>query len=48
MEFDAARRVLEALEKEGVKPLMLYKMKKDTVRPKDRMDAEELRRRFKL
>jgi hypothetical protein len=27
---------------------MLYRMKKDTVRPKDRFDAEALRQRFKL
>jgi len=27
---------------------MLYRMKKDTVRPKDRIDAEEIRRRFGL
>ena len=29
-----------------VTPLMLYRMKRDTVRPKDRGDADELRRRF--
>jgi hypothetical protein len=29
-------------------PDMLYRMKKDTVRPKDWGDAEALRRRFKL
>jgi len=29
-----------------VTPRMLYRMKRDTVRPKDRLDAEELRRRF--
>ncbi len=26
----------------------LYKMKKDTIRPKDRIDADWLRRRFNL
>jgi hypothetical protein len=31
-----------------VTPSMLYRMKKDTARMKDRADAEELRRRFKL
>jgi acylphosphatase len=31
-----------------VTPRMLYKMKKDTVRPKDRIDAEVLRRTFDL
>jgi len=29
-------------------PRMLYRMKKDTVRPKDRIDAEALRQRFHL
>jgi len=29
-------------------PAMLYRMKKATVRPKDRSDAEALRRRFRL
>jgi Nucleotidyl transferase AbiEii toxin, Type IV TA system len=29
-------------------PKMLYRMKKDTVRPKDRIDAEALRQRFHL
>jgi hypothetical protein len=31
-----------------VSPRTLYKMKKDTVRPQDRADAEILRRRFNL
>lgn len=31
-----------------VTPATLYRMKKDTVRPKDRMDVAELRRRFGL
>lgn len=31
-----------------VTPRMLHRMKRDTVRPKDRLDAEELRRRFDL
>jgi hypothetical protein len=31
-----------------VTPRTLYTMKKDTVRPKDRMDAEALRRQFNL
>ena len=29
-------------------PRMLYRMKRDTVRPQDRLDAEQLRREFKL
>lgn len=41
----------EAMDVEGVRvyvatPRTLYRMKKDTLRPKDRMDAEALRRRF--
>ena len=31
-----------------VTPRMLYTMKKDTVRPKDRIDADVLRRKFEL
>jgi hypothetical protein len=43
----------EPLELEGVRirvatPRMLYRMKKRTVRPQDRLDAELLRRRFSL
>lgn len=29
-------------------PRMLYRMKRDTVRPQDRMDAEAIRQRFGL
>jgi hypothetical protein len=29
-------------------PEMLYRMKKDTVRPQDRLDAETLRQQFGL
>ena len=41
------------MEAEGVRvpvatPLTLYRMKKDTLRPVDRMDAEALRRKFGL
>jgi acylphosphatase len=43
----------EALVIEGVRvsvatPRMLYRMKKNTVRPQDRLDAEVLRERFSL
>ena len=43
----------EPVDVEGVRvrvatPRMLYRMKKDTVRPQDRLDAEMLRRRFSL
>jgi hypothetical protein len=41
----------ETMEVEGVRirvatPRMLYRMKRDTVRPQDRLDAEMLRQRF--
>ena len=35
-----------AIEVSVATPRMLYRMKRDTVRPKDRMDAEVLRERF--
>ncbi len=43
----------EVVEFMGVKlrvatPAMLYKMKSDTVRPKDRIDAEALRQKYEL
>ena len=43
----------EQMEIEGVPvcvatPATLYRMKKDTLRPVDRMDAEALRRKFRL
>ena len=43
----------EALDIDGVAvnvatPAMLYRMKKDTARPQDRIDAEALRQQFKL
>ena len=39
---------LEGVPIRVVTPRMLYRMKKDTVRPKDRMDADVLRRKFAL
>lgn len=39
---------LEGVPIRVVSPRMLYRMKKDTVRPKDRMDADVLRRKFAL
>jgi hypothetical protein len=51
VDLDPARLVLKAFEREGVNvvsPSTLYRMKKDTVRAKDRADAEMLRRRFRL
>lgn len=43
----------EVLEVEGLRvrvatPRMLYRMKRDTVRPQDRLDAEMLKQRFGL
>jgi Nucleotidyl transferase AbiEii toxin, Type IV TA system len=43
----------ETLQIEGVTvrvatPRMLYAMKRDTVRPQDRVDAEQIRERFRL
>jgi hypothetical protein len=43
----------DVLEVEGISirvatPRMLYRMKRDTVRPQDRLDAEMLKRRFGL
>jgi hypothetical protein len=32
----------------AVTPRMLYRMKRDTVRPKDKADAAAIRQRFKL
>lgn len=58
MDFAAVKQVLAAFEREGVRyavfgvtvvtPRMLYRMKKDTVRPQDRADAHALRLRFQL
>ncbi len=38
----------DGLEVSVVTPDMLYRMKKDTVRPRDRIDADHLRRRLGL
>lgn len=69
MDFDPARRVLEALEREGVRyaifggvalnihglaratqdlDLFIPPEAENIERPKDRIDAGELRRRFRL
>lgn len=47
-DLEIQRAPFEGLAVNVVTPSTLYRMKKDTVRPKDRIDAEELRRRFKL
>lgn len=46
--LEVQRLPFEGLLVNVVTPRMLYRMKKDTVRPKDRIDAAELRRRFGL
>jgi hypothetical protein len=40
--------VLDGVTVHVATPLMLYRMKKDTVRPQDHVDAEALRQRFGL
>jgi hypothetical protein len=47
-DLQTERQPFEGLTVTVVTPAMLYRMKRDTVRPKDRIDAEELRRKFKL
>lgn len=44
--LEIQRAPFEGIVVNVVTPSTLYRMKKDTVRMKDRMDAEELRRRF--
>jgi len=46
--LEVQRLPFEGVVVNVVTPRMLYRMKKDTVRPKDRVDAAELRRRFGL
>ena len=45
-DVEAVRMPFGAIEVSVATPRMLYRMKKDTVRPKDRIDAEVLRERF--
>ena len=40
--------MLDGIRVRVATPAMLYRMKKDTVRPQDRLDAETLRREFEL
>jgi hypothetical protein len=46
--LETMRVSFEDLTVSVVTPRMLYRMKRDTVRPKDRIDAEALRRAFHL
>lgn len=45
-DLDSERVEFDGLEVTVVTPEMLYRMKRSTVRPQDRGDAERLRRRF--
>jgi len=47
-DLETERLPFDGLDVTVVTPRQLYLMKKDTVRPKDRIDAEELRRRYGL
>jgi hypothetical protein len=47
-DLETIRSPFEGLVITVVSPKTLYRMKKDTVRPKDRMDSEALRRKFRL
>jgi len=45
-DLESERVEFEGLEVSVVTPETLYRMKKDTVRPRDRGDAERLKQRF--
>jgi hypothetical protein len=47
-EIDTDELVIDGVRIRVATPGMLYKMKRDTVRPQDRVDAEALRERFGL
>ncbi len=47
-DLQAADMEIEGVNVHVATPLTLYRMKKDTLRPVDRMDAEALRRKFHL
>ena len=46
--IESEELVLDGIRIRVATPAMLYRMKKDTVRPQDRLDAEQLRRLFNL
>lgn len=46
--IDSEEILLDGIRVRVATPQMLYRMKKDTVRPQDRLDAETLRRQFGL
>jgi hypothetical protein len=47
-EIDSDELVIAGVRIRVATPGMLFKMKRDTVRPQDRVDAEALRERFGL
>jgi hypothetical protein len=47
-DLEAEDVAVEGVRARVATPRMLYRMKKDTVRPQDRMDAERIRERFGL
>lgn len=47
-DLESERLDFDGLTVSVATPRQLYRMKKDTVRPKDRADAEALRREFKI
>ena len=46
--IESEELLLDGIRVRVATPAMLYRMKKDTVRPQDRLDAEQLSRLFKL
>jgi len=46
--IESEELILDGVRIRVATPAMLYRMKKDTVRPQDRLDAEQLRRLFHL
>jgi hypothetical protein len=47
-DMESEELVVEGVRVRVATPRMLYRMKKDTVRPQDRLDAQVLRERFDL
>jgi hypothetical protein len=47
-DIESEVRLVEGLRVPVATPRMLFRMKKDTIRPQDRADADRLRRQFKL
>ena len=47
-DLESEELVVEGVRVRVATPRMLYRMKKDTVRPQDRLDAQVLRERFDL